>query len=218
MDLDIDTSVNELLHPHHIAGHRLVKDAVRIALIGGHSITFVAANNYQDAVLFYNMLSGLRSRKGSPGAVHLTTFCPCGNRHSGSDPCECRPYELTRWQAQPQVIEAMSADIVVAVREVPFGEVMDWINSSPAELRSADMYYDEEILPYRGNHAPNQISEEAKQYLLDVDTLSHYNRLSFLSVHSLLEVAKTVARMDASPLITSTHIEDALRVWRPRLI
>jgi hypothetical protein len=188
-----------------------VKRAIEVALVGRLSLTLIARGDPADAAALAGWLNAY-----TPGAARVVRPCPCGNDGSPHLPCLCTLEARIAHRAQPDVAQAMRADLVVTVPE-------------PAAISLTPGEPDERVIERVAAARLRQVQEER----VDTDsqpfvvTLTdgaassllrsaiRQMSMSGVRLRQMLQVASSIAKLAEAPHITASALAEAIQ-YRPR--
>jgi len=146
--------------------------------------------------------------------------CQCGFAGSTRKACRCSPNAISRYQRRVSGPVLDRFDLHVLVADIPLEELLD-----PAQTgqSSADIAQQSaaarQLATQRQGKANSRltarevkihcaIGPDTKQLLLNAEQRFH---ISSRGVHRLLKVARTIADLESSPDIRSSHLAEALQ-------
>jgi magnesium chelatase family protein len=145
--------------------------------------------------------------------------CPCGNLMNEQKPCRCSDSEISRYKNRLSDPFLDRIDLYVAMHTVsPSDRPGDSSRSMHMKVIAAHRFRLE-----RGQVKPNgkldekevetfcRLSDDARPVM---DKATRQFALSFRSIHKVMKSARTIADLDQSPVITKTHLLEALSYRR----
>jgi predicted ATPase with chaperone activity len=117
-----------------IPGAPIVKRAITVAMVGGHTLGLI----WRDTPVYAAMFADYALQKGVP--VYLTMVCPCGNRHSATKQCECTADMMWKWWESGPYGAALASDICILVPEPLPADVMRFAKNPVVESFTVDVY------------------------------------------------------------------------------
>ncbi|MCL4107138.1 UNVERIFIED_CONTAM: hypothetical protein GTU68_039130 [Idotea baltica] len=148
--------------------------------------------------------------------------CPCGYRGDPKRQCNCTPVQIERYMARLSGPLLDRIDIHLEVPPVPFRELSDDTRGTGSEAMRDQVVAAREIQASRfegdanklnGKMTPPQIRKRCK---LESDAESllraamEETGLSARAHDKILRIARTIADLDTSDKITSTHLSEAI--------
>ena len=189
------------------------KRALEVSLTGLHPACLIACGDPADAFALAGWLNAY-----APGQATVVRPCPCGNSGDPCLPCRCAPEAIMAHLAQPNVSLALMADMVVEVPgqlatiSLNLGEPDERVleRVAAARLRCVqDERVDADGVPFvptlTDGGAMNLLRAAMRQL-----------PLGGMRVRRLLNVATSIAKLAAAPVIGPAHIAEALQ-YRNRL-
>jgi len=170
-----------------IWGNELSKRAITVAAAGKHSILFLGPHNSGKTMLRAMCLElGIEE---SYEARH----CPCGNYGDPFTECSCTVKQIEKVIAKLPVV-----DITVEVRR-PAERDMNSRGTSLAEIR--------DVLDRAGHFTEETLDDNSGQLL---KAATREMGFDIVMVARILQVARTIANLDDSQQIHSSHIAEAI--------
>lgn len=177
-----------------IVNLEIAKRALIVALAGSHSILFVGREAAGKTML----------RSLAASFRHTDTFeirpCPCGNHGDVHRPCHCTNRQFTAHRKKWPVTDILCE--VIPPREYDFKSGDRWTGAKEIKAQ----------LERRGP-LPEQFDKCAEQ-LLKYATNEFGLRIP--TVDAIRRVARTVAALDRSSIVTSSHMNEAVNYRNPQ--
>ncbi len=193
----------------------------------GHSILEVLRQPLEDRAVSITRAQGSISYPANFMLVGAMNPCPCGYYGDPVKQCTCSATEIARYQKRISGPLLDRIDVFIEVPRIEYEKLTDErLGESSASIRARiddarsiqHQRFDGTRLTCNSDMTPVEIREfcwtdPAAQSLLQaaVQQLS----LSARSFHRLLKLARTIADLDGTEGITSTHVAEALQ-YRPR--
>lgn len=169
-----------------------VKRAMEVATAGGHSITIIDCNGYEDEYFhaFFEIFGKV---------IHVVKPCPCGNLTNPERACRCSMTVIRRYRNTARYHTALKADIVIDA-----GYIHTWdFDTSRNESARAVLKRIEAM----GKANPS-LTEDAEQLLDRAYTTLHMNADER---DRAVRVAVTIAGLDRTGNIEARHIAEAIQ-------
>jgi magnesium chelatase family protein len=156
--------------------------------------------------------------------------CPCGNKGNKQKPCICKPGDLDRYSRKLSGPIMDRIDIWVTVGAVDYDKLSSNEQSGDKTKSIKErVRISRDIQTKRFKNAPRKIATNSemnvKELALyapltpDIKKLLNQSaerfQLSARAYHRVIKLARTIADLESSPDITSSHILEALQ-YRPR--
>lgn len=149
--------------------------------------------------------------------------CPCGYYNDPTHNCVCTPGQIQRYLNKISGPLLDRIDIQVEITPVPFDEISKTAPGEPsAAIRErvikARKIQEERYAPYKGVHCNAQMSERLMHQFAEPDeqglellrmAMKKLN-LSARAYSRILKVARTIADLDGSEHVQSSHIAEAV--------
>jgi len=178
-----------------VVGQVNAKRAIEVACVGNHNILMIGAKGSGKTML----TERLSTITDTPPKVLEILPCPCGNFTSPKDECNCTPYQIQRHYSKIHSDTLRKLDIQIEIPKITLEVRKD------AYLSSATMK--EKIKQAQRNPIPQDLDKEAEE-LLKIAILELGLRAR--NYDSVVNIAKTIARMDNSDKVKAPHIAEAI--------
>lgn len=180
-----------------IKGQHVSKRALEIAAVGDHSVLLYGPRGTGKSTLIAAFPEATK-------AVQRDS-CTCGNYLNPTKLCSCNPRLLFRWTRRVSRL-ADECDIVIEVCPVP---VKEW------QVRSDPSYADwfarrvAAAREFGKTHLSLDLSDDSAYRTFEM--AARRLGLSIGTGQRILRVARTIANLDASPIVKGKHIAEAVQ-------
>ena len=188
-----------------------VKRALEVALVGSHTVTLIAEGDPGDAFALAGWLNAYQ-----PDTARVVRPCPCGNKGSDRAVCHCSADARLAYQAQPEIVQALLADLIITVPNIMAfpdtrGEPDERVQERVASARRrtvAEERVDPDQRPFVSTLHDSAATSLLKAAIRQLP-------MSGTRIRQMLAVAGSIAKLADAPQIGAAHLAEAF-VYRPR--
>jgi magnesium chelatase family protein len=197
---------------HDICGNEHAKRAAEVALAGDHSIVFIGPMDSVAGELA-RLVDSLHIQMAPGGHAKIATawqHCPCGHLKENVKRCTCSDHTIAQHYFD-YPFPSLAAIYIEVVRPTP-ETILRWAQHfSDGELHVSVMT---RILACRerGMEGPFLFMDVAWSLLR---TAANQLELQPSHIRSIVEVAKTIARLAKADQVEAAHMAEAIQ-YRPR--
>jgi predicted ATPase with chaperone activity len=189
--------MSDVINKNDVKGHCIAKRALEIAATGDHNVLLYGPHNAGKATLVSAFPEVAR-------AIQRDT-CTCGNYLNPTKMCTCHPRVVFRWTRRVSRL-ADECDVVVEVGPVP---VKEWNTKSDPTYADRFALRVAAAREFGKTHLSTDLSDDSAHRTFEM--VMRRLSLNFGTGQRILRVARTIANLDASPVLKAKHVAEAVQ-------
>ena len=178
-----------------VIGQANAKRAIEVACVGNHNILMIGAKGSGKTML----VERISSITNTPLKVLEILPCPCGNFTNPKVACNCTPYQIQRHYSKIPYEKLKDIDIHIEIPKINLAVRRESYLSSSTMRKTIEQA--------KRNPIPENLDKESEE-LLKMAILEL--GISARAYDSIINIAKTIARMDNNDKVKAHHISEAI--------